>query len=956
MKIVLRILGIFIILVIALIFVLPLFFKGQITELVKSEVNKNVNAKVEFSDVSLSLFRSFPNFNLGINDLTISGTDLFEKDTLANIESVDITIDLISVFKGSKYEATRIRINQPNIFLEILKGGEANYNITDANTAGDENISPNEDQPSFNLILKKFEIVDGRIEYKDASSGMHLIIAGFNHTLSGNLSLENTIIKTNSLIDHFTVNYNGINYLSRVKMAFDADIEADLENQIFVLRQNELQINELHLNFDGNISFNEEDINLVLILKTPDTEFKNILSLVPAVYSKDFETIETSGTLKLEGFVKGIYNEFNIPSFDLDLQVSDAMFKYPDLPKAVTNIVIDLQVTNSGGIMDNTIIDIAKLTCKLGNNPIDMKMKVQTPVSDPEIDTQVRGRLDLATVSDFYPLSEDQKLKGTFIAADVTLQGKLSAIENRQFNLVTAYGSIQIKDFEYTSKLISDPFNISNAQLVFTPNYIDLVTLKSTIGESDINAQGQLENYLAYTFTNGIIKGNLITSSRHFDVSAFLPQKEITEQTETTVSLDSLTSEIIVIPPNIYFEIASSFDRLIYDNIVMGNVSGRLAIRDQKLEIKDLNMNVLDGEMIVNGIYNTFIPDQPEISFDVLMNNINIQRTYSTLRLMNTYAPIARKTSGTLSTHLTLNTKLDNKMEPIYQSMIGSGNLITSEIKIEGVNSLEQISDILNLKELKELTLNNVSIDYEFVDGKTLVKPFKLKYADFIANVAGWTSFDQSIDYVMDLNVPRDKFGTAINTVISDLVHQAASRGTQFSIGDTISIDVLIKGTIADPKITTNLKETGINLVEDVNAQIKEEIKVKKQEVTKETRERAQRILSDADKHAKRMIAVAKRQAKELRNKAAQSSQKIIDEANKQAAAIEQEGKKKGSLAEAAAIETAKALRKEANLQAEMINQEAERKARQAIDKAETEADYIRASAEKEVNKMLGRN
>ncbi|RLC24411.1 MAG: hypothetical protein DRH21_05495, partial [Deltaproteobacteria bacterium] len=487
------------------------------------------------------------------------------------------------------------------------------------------------------------------------------------------------------------------------------------------------------------------------------------------------------------------------------------------------------------------------------------------------------------------------------------------------------------------------------------PNYIDLVTLKSNIGESDINAQGQLENYLAYVFTSGIIKGNLITSSRQFDISTFLPQESAERQSDSTYLPDSLPSEIIVIPPNINFEIASSFDRLIYDNIVMGNVSGRLAIRDQKLEIKDLNMNVLDGEMTVNGLYNTFIPDQPEVDFDIQMTNINIQRTYSTLRLMNTYAPIARKTSGFLSTHLTMNTKLDKKMEPIYQSMTGSGNMITSEIKIEGVNSLEQIAEVLNLKDLNNPQLNNVSINYEFVEGKILIKPFKLQYDDFVANVAGWTSFDQSIDYVMDLNIPREKFGSAVNNVISDLVHQAASRGTRFSIGDTISLDVLIGGTVTDPQITTNLKETGINLLDDVNAQIKEEIKVKKQEITKETRERAQRIMSDADKQTKRMIAVAKRQAKEYRKKASQSAQKIRDEADRQTAAIELEGEKKGSLAAAAAKETAKALRKEANLQAEMIVQEAERKARQTISKAETEADYIRASAKREVDKMLGR-
>ena len=956
MKTLFKILGIIIILIIASIFILPLFFKGQITDLVKNELNKRINTTVEFDDVSLSLFKNFPNLNLAINDIFISGAGEFKQDTLASIESIDITIDLASIFRGSDYEAKRIRINQPNIFLKILENGESNYNIATTETTETEEIADDQGEASFNLILKKFEIRNGKIEFNDASTGVRLILDGFDHTLAGNLNMDNTMLHTSSFIDRFTVYYDGINYMSRVRMAFDADIEADLKNEIYILRKNELKINDLRLNFEGNISFINKDINLVLILQTPDTEFKNILSLVPAVYAKDFETIQTSGSLKLEGFVKGIYNEFSIPSFDMNLQVTNAMFKYPELPKAVTNIAIDVKVTNPGGDMDNTVFDISKLTLKLGNNPVDMKIKIQTPVSDPDIDTKIRGRLDLATVSDFYPLGEDQHLKGTFIAADVTLQGRLSAIENRQFENITAYGSIQIKDFEFNSKLISDPFNISNAQLVFTPNYVDLVTLKSNIGESDINAQGQLENYLAYAFTNGTIKGNLITSSRHFDISAFLPKDTGVRQTDSKEIPDSLSSEIIIIPSNIDFEIASSFDRLIYDNIVMGNVSGRLAIRDQKLEIKDLKMNVLDGEMTINGFYNTFIPDQPEISFDVEMSDINIQRTYSTLHLMNTYAPIARKTTGLLSTHLTLNTKLDNKMEPVYESMIGSGSLQTSEIKIENLNTLEQIAEVLNLNDLSKLELDNVSIKYEFVDGKMLVKPFKLQYADFVANVGGWTSFNQSIDYVMDLNIPREKFGTAVNNVISDLISQAESRGARFSVGDTVSIDILIFGSLAKPRIETNLKETGISLLEDVHAQIKEEIKVKKREITKETRERAQRILNDAEKQAKRMIAIAKRQAKELRKKAAQSANKIKDEADKQASAIEQEGKKKGFLAEAAAKETAKALRKEANLQAEMIVQEAERKAQQAISKAETEADHIRASAQREVDKMLGRH
>ena len=59
-KRVLKVTGIIIIVILAAAVIIPIAFKKQITQLVKTEINKNLEARVEFSDVSLSLFRHFP--------------------------------------------------------------------------------------------------------------------------------------------------------------------------------------------------------------------------------------------------------------------------------------------------------------------------------------------------------------------------------------------------------------------------------------------------------------------------------------------------------------------------------------------------------------------------------------------------------------------------------------------------------------------------------------------------------------------------------------------------------------------------------------------------------------------------------------------------------------------------------------------------------------------------------
>jgi len=952
MKTFLKIISIIIILVLAAAFVLPIIFKGKIIELAKEEINKSVDAKVDFTHINLSLFKAFPDFNLGIRKLSVVGLDSFENDTLALIGSIDITLDLMSVINGDQYEIKKIKITDPQLSIKVLEDGSANYDISPAPDESDAEISEEDTEESaFNLALKLIEITNASVRYVDKSMHMTMDMENMNHILSGNMTSDITTLKTKTTIGSFDFDYEGIKYLNNALVNYDADIKADMKNEIYTLQDNNLKINEIILKFEGAVSMLQEGYNLVLAFSAPKTNFKHLLSMIPAIYQQDFESLKTSGELAIGGNIKGLYNDTHLPAFDVNLRVSDAMFQYPDLPESVKNVNINTNITNPGGDADNTVVDISQFHLELGSNPIDITMNIKNPVSDPNINGKLKGKLDLGTVKNYYPLEKGDELSGSFVA-DVTLSGKLSAIENENFDDFTALGSMLIKDLKYRSEMVNDEVEVSNAQLNFAPEYLDLVSFKLKIGENDFNAKGKIENYLGYVFKDDVLKGNLITQSNYFNVGSILPEDEASESL-ASVQDEEYTMSVIEIPSNIDFIMSVSFEQLIYDIYDLSNVNGKILIKDEKLTLDNLNMNLLDGEIKLSGYYTAIDVAKPEFDFSMNINEIDIQQAYNTFGTLSEYAPIAKKTEGKFSTEMTLNSVLDKEMMPVYETMTGKGKLKTSRLTIQDVNTLNKLGELLKYDKIKRMVIDKIQLEFQFIDGKLLIEPFDMKVNNYKATLGGWTGFDQHIDYALNLQIPRSEFGGAANDFLEGLVKQANDKGAKFSLGETVSLNAGIGGTLTNPTIETNLKETGKNMADDLKKQIDDEVEKKKEELRKEAQAEADKILSDANKQADKLVTEANKQAAKIRKEAKSAAKKITNEAEKQAKKVEEEGKKKGFLAEAAAKETAKQMRKEAQKQADNVIEEGNKQAEGIENKAKSEAIKIKAEAKKNADKVL---
>ncbi|KAF0198964.1 MAG: membrane protein involved in colicin uptake [Bacteroidetes bacterium] len=934
MKKALKISGIILLVILLAIILLPFVFKGKIAEAVKSEANKSLNATLDFKGVSLSLFRSFPDFSLGLTDLSVIGSGEFAEDTLAMVPELRLTIDLMSVLGGSQYEVRSVKLDDPRFKFRVLQDGRANWDImkpsADTTTTKEE-----ESSTPFRIAMHSFRIKDGTIIYEDASLNTLVLATQVNHELSGDLTADLTELVTETTIGELTVDYEGVRYLSKANASLTSKIGADLNTWKFTFPDASLKLNELDLLAAGYFAMPEAGYDMDITFEAVKNDFRSFLSLIPAVYARDFASVRTKGSLSLKGFVKGLYSDNTMPGFGLDISIADAMFRYPDLPEPVENISMQAGITNSTGDPDATIIDIRKLHLEMAGNPVDIRLYASTPVSDPYIDMKIIGKLNLDDVGKFYPLEKGDELSG-LLDADILAKGKLSAIEARQLDQFKAEGKLVATGLVYKTAAFPEKLSVSEARLNLSPAVAEMPVLNAKIGRNDLSASGKLENMVAWLFDKGDLKGTMQLNSAYFNVNDFM-----TEPAGTTGATDTATMGIVEIPAGIEFVMNATFGQVIYDNMDLKNVKGMLRVKDQQLLLENLNMNTLDGSIGVNGSYSTAEAGKPVVDFRLDIRDVDVKKAFNTFNTMEKLAPIAGVASGKISTQLSMKTSLDGTMMPVYSSINGGGKLSSPALTFTNVNTFAKVADALKIDKLKQWAIEKINLSFELVDGKVFVKPFETAMGKTKASISGWNSFDETMEYVMQLSIPRSEFGGAANNVLNNLIGEANKKGANFSAGDVIPVAVMIGGTVSNPKITTSLKNMASDAVKEMKQQITEKIQQKKEEAVAKVREEAGKYIEEANARAQKILADAQKQADDIMKLANESASKVKAESVKRADQLIAEGKKNGPIAELGAKKAAEKVKKEGNEKADKLVAEAQKQGDNLMVKARQESDKI---------------
>ena len=113
---------------------------------------------------------------------------------------------------------------------------------------------------------------------------------------------------------------NGIPFLANANISATMDVDADLANNKYTLKDNTIRLNAIQAGIDGWVALKDPAIDMDLKLNTNDIGFKEILSLIPAIYATEFSSLKTDGTATLTATAKGILQGDTVPAFNIDMQ------------------------------------------------------------------------------------------------------------------------------------------------------------------------------------------------------------------------------------------------------------------------------------------------------------------------------------------------------------------------------------------------------------------------------------------------------------------------------------------------------------------------------------------------------------------------------------------------------------------------------------------------------------
>jgi len=589
--------GILIVLLVGAAAAVPFLFKDQLLAKAKTIINEQVNAEVEFSDVSLSLFRHFPDISFGMDDLTVQGIDTFRGVTLAKAKRLDLTLDLLSVIRSAEpIRLQAIDLHEPVLDVRVLENGQANYDIAKATGS-----SPAESQgggSDFRLQLDRYTIHDGQLSYVDAPMNLDLLVEGLQHTGRGDLTLTVYDLDTKTEIDRIDLDYGNIAYLDRASADLDAILSIDQGQQKYTLKDNNLTVNALSLVGNGFVQLKQDDIIMDLDINAPSNDFKEVLSLVPGAYLEGYEDVKASGQFKLNAQIKGIYNAANeqIPSFAAQLEVDGASVQYPDLPLGIDQIAANARINSPSSDLDRMTVDIPTFNLRIGDNPLRGRFSLSNPISNPTVDTEIKGILDLAELNQAFPMEGMEQFSGR-INADLTANTSMNEIDGGNYEAVDMQGALAVQDIRVktgTYPLVS----IDAASLDFTPRFVAVENLDMTLGESDIKANGRVDNILAYFSPEKTMTGQLQVRSNYFNANEWIPGG--TGETSGTSGTGGTqgTGEIF---DRFDFALDAEVDRIEYEDYILENTVARGSFSPSRLAVTNAATQIGDSDFSASG-------------------------------------------------------------------------------------------------------------------------------------------------------------------------------------------------------------------------------------------------------------------------------------------------------------------------------------------------------------------
>ena len=455
------------------------FTDERLKNMVLPKVQEATGSEVQVENMSITFFRTFPNFGVQLNSIRIPDPD---GKPVATADELLLSLDLYSLF-GDQISISNLDLRQPTVYYTIRADSTTNVDFLFEAFEGDTTAATEE---SASISISGFELTDGSIHYTDqtTNSVAHLEDLDASIALTSSDIIESTI---DAELASLSYSIGQTNYIENLALSMEQTSTLDMENEVLTFSEGTFSIRGLALNLTGSVSkWSSEAPEVSLNFNSNSDNFGELLRLAPPEYEEQLTGLDTRGSLVLEGSINGVLAEESLPNFNFTVEVADGYLQDPELPEAIQNI-------NISATVNNELATIEQFSAEAGENQLEGSGRIEQPLEgNGSFTLDATGDINLATVSSFYPIEDMgiERLSGQ-LNLDATANGRMDDLENAQFSgeFILADGNLKYAD-------VPNAIEAINAQIRADQNRIDIDESGFTAETNEFKLSGTILNPL----------------------------------------------------------------------------------------------------------------------------------------------------------------------------------------------------------------------------------------------------------------------------------------------------------------------------------------------------------------------------------------------------------------------------------------------------------------------------
>lgn len=821
------------------------------------------NGYLIYDDRSTKFYLEMRDFNhSGSGDFT---QDIFDMETNTMAENVTVKFDGVEYVTNKTLNGdVTMQMNLPESKYTFK---ENNVKINDFNIGFDGFLVMSSDDISMdvtfgaknNSFKSLLSLVPGAFkeDFEDIKTEGELDFNGF---------VKGVYSEADSTMPAFNVALKVDNamfqYPDLPTPVTNINIDMLVENKDGIINNTTINVREMHMDMgqnpiDGRILI--EGLSKMTI----DADVNAKINLAELNSIVPMENLQLKGLYTLDLKANGVYDTLTsqFPIIDANMSLTDGYVKVDTVPVPLEQINVVASVQNEIGQMEQTVITVSDFNMMMDGEQLSGNMTLRD-LDNYTWDAALKGAIDLTTLTKIYPL-EDMNISGKLIA-DIETEGQMADVEAERYDRLPTSGTMTAQNIKYSSKDMPHDVIINSAKVTFNPQRLTINNFDGASGSSDVKLEGYLSNYLGYMFNEkALLEGQLNVNSNKVNLNDWMA-----DDSETETDTSSVASGVLEVPQNVDFEINASINEVLYDNLTLSNVDGKITINDGIARMEGVKFNSLDGDFALNGSYNTQNPQKPLFDIDFDINDLSVQEAFKSFVTIQKLAPVAENVNGEFSTDFTIGGLLGQDMMPEFSSLTGGGIIKILQASLQDSKIISGITNLTKLNDTDVVALKDIILKAKVEDGRLKVQPFDLNIGNYQATIAGSNGIDGSLDYTVKMDIPAGEIGSTVNNALAQLTGKE-------SAGSDITLTFGVGGTYNDPKIGLAGSELGANIKdqakeaateaakEAISDKIGTNVDSAKIEAENKLREEAEKRQKEAEEKARKEIEEQKQEVEE---------------------------------------------------------------------------------------------